>query len=248
MSKRVLLACLVASALAAGPAAAFRPSSRWLLEQAMNKQIERAVRTLKVEQESTSPDATRPVVERILLSAPSNLRKESEVEGGLRVEIRADDKVTTKSPGQPDKTAKAPVDVLTDWLAAGQPLDKERAADRLVKDLKAMGVNTDVVSFARFDGKVAYLIGGKPWETDKPSVWVDKETLLLVRVVAIGKDKEGKPSTTDVRLLGWGSPEGGNWFPKTIETWVNGKLVKRSITRSVDKNVPMEAGLFDGRK
>lgn len=244
--KKLVVALLAAAALAASPAEAFRPSARWLFEQAMNKQLERAVRTLKVEVESTAPDAGAPFVERWFLLAPGSLRKESEVEAGTRVEIRVDDKVTVRAPGQPDQTKKAGVDLLVDWLAAGQPLDKERAADRLVRDAKAMGVNTDVVSLARFEGRVAYLIGAKPWETDKPSVWVDKESLLLLRVVAIGKDKEGKPAATDVRLLGWGSPEGGNWFPKTIETWVNGKLVKRSVTRTVEKNAPLEATLFKG--
>lgn len=243
MRTLVAFASLVA-VLASSSAGAFRPSARWLLEQAMQRQLDRAVRTLKVEAESTTPEGGAPVVERWYLLSPGSLRKELDVENGPRVEVRVDDKLLVKGAGQPEKTSKAGVDVLVDWLAAGAPLDKEKAADRLMRDLKAMGVNTDVVSLARFEGRVAYLVGAKPWETDKPSVWLDKESLLLLRVVAVGKDKEGAPVQTDVRLLGWGSPEGGNWFPASIETWANGKLVKRSVTRKVEKNAPLEAGLF----
>ena len=34
----------------------------------------------------------------------------------------------------------------------------------------------------------------------------------------------------DVRLLGWGSPTGGDWFPRAVEVWRDGEVQLRFTT------------------
>lgn len=238
--------------LASAPAAAYRPPARALLEQAMDRQFERGTRVLRVEADVQTFDVTGtarglPVVERTLFQAPAAMRRETELPDGVRVEIRSDDKLLVKSAGQPDKSSKAPVDLLLDQVVAGPPLEAEGAVERLLRDLKTLGINPEVVSFARFDGRVCFLIGSKPWETDKPQLWLDKETLLVSRVVIVQKASDGKLTRTDVRYLGWGSPVGGNWYPSGIEVYSDDKLVRRSVVRSVERNIPMDAALFQLR-
>jgi hypothetical protein len=246
MSHRVALAALVATAMASAPALAYRPPTRVLLQKAMDKQIERGAKSLRVEADVQLYDAGGaprglPTAERTIFQSPGNMRRELDTPEGARVDIRADDKLLIKASGQPDKSQRAPVDLLFDQVTTAPPLDDVRGVERLLRDIKALGVNPEVVTFARFDGRVCYLIGSKAWEQDKPQVWLDKETLLIARVVMIAKGADGKPARTDVRYLGWGSPVGGNWFPATIEVWQDDKIVRRSITRNVERNIPVDA-------
>ena len=172
------------------------------------------------------------------------MRRDVETAGGTRTEIRIDDKLILRTAGAADKNTKAVADPFFDAVSATLPWDDTRAAERLLKDIKAYGVNPEVVSLARFDGRVAWLIGSKPWETDKPQLWLDKDSLLVVRVVKFQKKADGALQKLDERYLGWGSPVGGNWFPATVEVWVDDKLVQRTLVRNVERNVSFDATLF----
>jgi outer membrane lipoprotein-sorting protein len=241
---------VVVGTLSSTPAAAYRPSTTSVLHRAMERAIERASRALKVEAtvQMFAADGARrgePLVERVWIAPPGQLRRETEGDDGVIVELRADGRTVTKTPGQPDKTSKAGVDVLVDLLAPLAPASA--SADQMLASLKALGINTEVTSFARFDGRVAIVVGSKPWQTDQPQVWFDKETLLPVRVVTFGKGSDGAPQKVDVRYLGWGSPVGGNWYPASIEIWKSDKLVRRSVTQNVDRDGTLDASVFSAR-
>ncbi|MCC7071577.1 MAG: hypothetical protein IT383_09650 [Deltaproteobacteria bacterium] len=251
MITRYLVPCALGllTALVAEPAAAYRPPARLLLQKSMERQGERGTKTLQVEAETQLFDAAGAArgpafAERLLFQAPGSMRRESELPEGTRVELRVDDKTSLRQAGQADKSGKAAVDLLFDLVTAAPPLDPDRAVERMLRDLKLIGVNPEVVSFARFDGRIAYLIGSKPWEADKPQLWLDKDTLLVTRVVMVQKGEGAVVKRTDVRYLGWGSPIGGVWFPSSIEVWVEDKLVRRTSVSQVDRNVAFDATLF----
>jgi hypothetical protein len=234
---------------ASSAASAYRPPTRALVGRAMEKQLARDTKTLRVEAETQAFDISgmprgAPMTERWLVMGPSTLRRELETPEGLRVEIRVDDKLVVRAPGAADKNTKAVADPFFSAVAAAPPFDEPRAAERLMRDAKAYGVNTEVVSLARFDGRVAWLIGSKPWETDKPQLWLDKDLLTVVRVVKQQKKADGALQKIDERYLGWGSPVGGNWFPASIEVWVDDKLVQRTLVRNVERNMSFDATLF----
>jgi hypothetical protein len=235
------------AALLASSAFAYRPQAGALLDKAMAAVAERGTRSLKVEATvqlygaQGTPRGER-LAERVWVATPGALRRETEGDDGVVVEVRAEGRSLLRAPGQPDKTGKAGVDVLLEALASGSP-----DGDRLLAALKALGVNTEVTSFARFDGRVAVLVGSKPWETDQPQAWFDKDTLLPVRVVTLQKEPDGNTVRHDVRYLGWGSPVGGNWYPASIEVWRGDRLVRRSVTQTVERNVAIDAERFSLR-
>lgn len=244
-----LLCALLGAVLGSGAAHAYRPPARLLLQKAMDRQVERGTRTLKVEVETQLFDAAGSArgpafAEHLMVQAPGSMRRESELPEGTRVELRVDDKQLVKQPGQADKGGKAATDLLFDFITVAPPLDADRAMERVLKGMKALGISPEVVSFARFDGRIAYLIGSKPWEVDKPQLWLDKDTLLVTRVVMVQKGEGGANQRVDVRYLGWGSPIGGVWFPAGIEVWVDDKLVRRTLVEDVDRNVAFDATLF----
>lgn len=246
----LLTSCaLVLVVLAAKDAEAFRPTSRWILDQAADRQLKREVRTLKVTQETTlfgieTAPRGLSVQKRTWLLAPLALREEVELPEGAELRVHTTKKALHQAPGQKEIVRRAGPDVVIGFLAGGAPLDRKQLGEHILQELRRLKVDTDVVTYARFDGRVCYVIGSKPWEQDKSQVWIDKDSLQLTRVVLVAK-KGDKLSRSETRLLGYGSPEGGSWFPKVVEEWRDDKLLRRSVTRSVEKNEALERSLFE---
>ncbi|HSM94002.1 MAG TPA: hypothetical protein VLT47_14050 [Anaeromyxobacteraceae bacterium] len=90
----------------------------------------------------------------------------------------------------------------------------------------------------RFDGRISYVIGGRPTDT-KPLAWIDKESFQPVRLLF---NEAGK--ATDVRLLGWGSPTGGDWAPRAIEVHAGAALQVRFTTEKASANPRLPELLF----
>lgn len=242
------LAAALCGLLVVDAAHAFRPTTRWIVDQAADRQLKRDVRTLAVVQEATlfgleTAPRGLTVQKRTWLLAPLSSREELELPEGVEVRVRDAKKELVILPGQKEVTRRAGPDIVAAFLAGGPPLERRALGEQMFQDLRRLKVDTDVVSYARFDGRVAYLIGSKPWEQDKSQVWIDKETLQLVRVVLVTKEGD-KAVREETRLLGYGSPEGGSWFPKVIERWLDDQLVRRSVTRAVQKNETLERSLF----
>jgi hypothetical protein len=74
------------------------------------------------------------------------------------------------------------------------------------------------------------VIGGRATDT-APLAWFDKESFQPVR---LGYREGGTP--IDVRLLGWGSPTGGDWAPRAIEVHAGGLLRVRFTTEKATAN------------
>jgi hypothetical protein len=104
--------------------------------------------------------------------------------------------------------------------------------------LSRRGVVLSDVSLGRFDGRVAYVIGGRPHDA-KPLFYVDKDVFQPLRLVAA----EGG-ALVDVRLLGWGSPIGGDWFPRAVEAVQADRLLLRFTAEKVQANPKIADGVL----
>ena len=146
----------------AAPAQAFRPSANWLFGRAMEKARDRGTTSLKVEATTSTWDVTgKPVVEgaaeRVWLEAPGKLRRELDVGKGTITELRADGRLLVREPGKPEQSSKLGLDLLADLMTAPAGLDAGPAAQRLIGVIKGLGINPEVISYGRADGRVAYL-------------------------------------------------------------------------------------------
>ena len=115
---------------------------------------------------------------------------------------------------------------------AGDPADAYAAA------LGRRGVSLADATLGRFDGRIAYVVGGREKDA-KPLLFVEKDGFRPLRLVA----PEG-PDLADVRLLGWGSPTGGDWFPRAAEVWVRDALALRFSTERASANPRLPDALF----
>jgi len=106
------------------------------------------------------------------------------------------------------------------------------------EELARLGVPLGDVYLGRFGGRVAYVLGARPQEK-KPQAWVDKQTFQPVRVVSAFAG-----TLFDVRLLDYGSPVGGDWFPRTVEVHEGGELRARFVTEKVAANPRIADAVF----
>jgi hypothetical protein len=104
--------------------------------------------------------------------------------------------------------------------------------------LSRRGVALADASLGRFDGQIAYVIGARANDA-KPRLFVGKDGFQPLRLVA----EEGG-ALRDVRLLGWGSPTGGDWFPRAAEVWEGDRAKLRFTTERAVANPKLPEPLF----
>ncbi len=104
--------------------------------------------------------------------------------------------------------------------------------------LARRGIPVQDATLGRFDGRIAYVIGARA-NDPKPRAFVAKDGVQPLRRVA---DDGG--ALRDVRLLGWGSPTGGDWFPRAAELWEGERAKLRFTTERAAANPKLPETLF----
>ncbi len=181
------------------------------------------------------------------VSAPATFRMK--VPGRCRLEL---------APPDAPESARPFVAVRNDRISGGGGLEQVPAAVALVRGACALlatqvagdatgayatamgrhGVALANASLGRFDGRIAYVVGGRAKET-KPLLYVEKDGFQPLRLVST----EGG-ALLDVRLLGWGSPLGGDWFPRALEVWKGEGALLRFATEKTRANPKLADLLF----
>lgn len=164
---------------------------------------------------AAGPAVARSAPARFLMKVPGRCRLEVGVglvpDADLPSVSLRDGKVTGHGGLDADPPAVALVRALCTLLATVTPGDESGNAGAFAAALGRRGVALADESLGRFDGRLAYVIGGRAHDA-KPLLYVDKDGFQPLRLVAA----EGG-AMQDVRLLGWGSPTGGDWFPRAVE-------------------------------
>jgi hypothetical protein len=101
-------------------------------------------------------------------------------------------------------------------LAMHSSADGESRA-ALERHLSGMKVETRKVSFGRFAGTVAYILGN-PAE-NSPQFWVYKDQYLPARVRLTNAT-----GSWDVRFIDYTSQASGEWFPRIVEVYKGSEL------------------------
>jgi hypothetical protein len=94
------------------------------------------------------------------------------------------------------------------------------------------------ITLGRFDGRLAYVVGGRAADA-RPLAWFDKETFQPMRLAS----REGG-TLLDVRLLGWGSPTGGDWFAREAQVLEGDQPRLRFVTERAAANPKLPESLF----
>jgi hypothetical protein len=112
------------------------------------------------------------------------------------------------------------------------------ASSAYAEVLGRRGVALSEVTLGRFEGRVAYVLGGRARDA-KPLAFVDKDTFQPLRI----EFKDGA-TNWDVRFLDWGSPNGGDWLPRSVEVYEDAALRLRWTTERAIANPRLPEARF----
>lgn len=249
------LALGLAGALAFGAAQAYVPPATAVLKRVSQKREEQALATLEVQGTVTflGETAVRASALGVPLlgteaSTPAFLTVK--VAGKCRLELALPDAAPGERPAVSQKGSRLQgvrglerIPAAVAALQAVCALLGERPGGAeperpWVQALSALGVSLDEVSLGRAGGRVAYVIGGKARD-EKALAWVDKQGYQPLRLSAtLGGARH------EVRLLDWGSPTGGDLFPRALEVLAAGQPVLRLVTERVLGNPKVSDAIF----
>jgi len=117
---------------------------------------------------------------------------------------------------------------------------RKAIADRLLE----LGVDVSISSLGRFEDKIAYVIGADYPEDSVNQLWVDKDTLLPLRLIIKGVNGDAGSDTAEVRYLTWWSI-GETRYPSRIEFYQGDNLVRVNQARNFEENATFSKELFD---
>ncbi len=107
--------------------------------------------------------------------------------------------------------------------------------------LARRGVKLDEVSLGRFNGRLAWVLGGRLNDPKSPPLaLIDKESWMPLRLLVA----EGG-ATYDLRFLDWNSAVGADRLPRVIEVWSGTELLLRFSTEKTTANPRLADSLFE---
>jgi hypothetical protein len=228
-------ALALALAVAAWPAEALIPSADGILASAARRREALGVRTLIVEGVLRRPGQDDLKVRELLLAGAGHRVELGEGKDQLVILTLGARQWRWRAGERPTQSTLARPSLVLAFLgdsAAHAAVGRELLA--------AYDVDDDVVALTRLDRQIAFSIGARAWEPDKPQLWIDKSYRTPVRLVEV----DGGGHRVETRLLGWGAAQTGEWWPQRIERWVDGQRAEVTVYVELLVNEPLDAGLF----
>jgi len=119
-----------------------------------------------------------------------------------------------------------------------------RSREALAERLLQLGVDVSISSLGRFEDKTAFVLGAYYPNDTVNQLWVDKDTLLPLRLIlrtVYGADNSDK---VEIRYLIWWKI-GESQYPSKIEFYQDDNLVRVSQAKNFEENLIFPEELFD---
>jgi len=119
-----------------------------------------------------------------------------------------------------------------------------RSREALAERLLQLGVDVSISSLGRFEEKIAFVLGANYPDETGNQLWVDKDTLLPLRLIIKGAYGADNSNQVEMRYLVWWKI-GETQYPSKIEFYQGDNLVRVSHAKSFEENATFPAQLFD---
>jgi len=117
---------------------------------------------------------------------------------------------------------------------------REALADRLLQ----LGVDLSITTLGRFEDKIAFVLGGKYPDETTNQLWIDKDTLLPIRLIIRGVYGADNTDKVEIRYLVWWKI-GETRYPSKMEFYQDENLVRATQAQSFEENALFSEELFD---
>ena len=119
-----------------------------------------------------------------------------------------------------------------------------RSREALAERLWQLGVDISVSTLGRFEDKIAFVLGAKYPDETVNQLWVDKDTLLPLRLIIRGVYGADNSDKVEIRYLVWWQI-GEIKYPSMIEFYQDDNLVRVSHAISFEEDALFSEELFD---
>jgi hypothetical protein len=196
---------------------AYVPSAGSLLKQA-SARARTLARTREVTLSGTLEVRGEPLrTAHLVLRFPLQCKLDGE--GGISFSVKG----TVDNPGALGEGTAGPALRLLQLscpFLAYRGIPSAEAPQALRAAAQAAGADLGAgAGLSRFGDQVAYVLGAAGRDLATPQLWLYKDTAAPARLIAQGG--------ADLRLLEYGNPAAGEWFPRVIELWASGQLAAR---------------------
>ena len=121
----------------------------------------------------------------------------------------------------------------------GQPVETT------VAQVKGLGIDLSVIHSEKWQGKDVYVVGAKQGDVTTPQFWIDKKSLLFVRLIqASGRDKK---SVAETQFNKYVKAKGG-WVAPEVLFFVDGKPTTTEEYTEIQADVALDADLWNPEK
>jgi len=122
----------------------------------------------------------------------------------------------------------------------GQPVETT------VAQLKGLGIDLSVVHEEPWQNGTAVVVGAKQGDLTTPQFWIDKKTLLFVRLFQLaGRDKK---SVRETQFNGYQKVKGGGWVSAEVKFLVDGKLATTEEYTKIQTDKTLSPDLWNPEK
>jgi hypothetical protein len=196
---------------------AYIPSTGSLLKHAATR-AQSLARTREVTLSGTLEVKGEPLrTAHLVLRFPLQCRLDGE--GGISFAVKG----TVDNPGALGEGTAGPALRLLQLACpfmAYKGIPSAEAPQALRAAARAAGADVDAgAGLTRFGDQVVYVLGASARDAATPQLWLYKDTAAPARLIAQGG--------ADLRLLEYGNPAAGEWFPRVLELWSSGQLAAR---------------------
>jgi outer membrane lipoprotein-sorting protein len=164
---------------------------------------------------------------------PHTFRSDISSENIQRIHVLSRGRALTVIDGKTSDESESRYDRYKDLLLF-------RSREMLQEKLSHLGVDPEVSSLGRFDGKPAYVLGAQYPDETVPQVWLDKKTFRPLRWIITSQTEQ----RLEVRYLEWQNLE-KTWYPMRIEFIADGNLVREIHVENIKVNPSFSKKLFD---
>lgn len=154
-----------------------------------------------------------------------------------RVQVAVGGRTLTIIDGRIVPAAASRLDAFKDLLL-------HRSRERLAENLLRLGVDVSISSLGRFEDQIAFVLGASYPDNDVNQLWVDKDSLLPLRLVLNDAGIAGSSERVEIRYLIWWKI-GETQYPSRIEFYQNDDLVRVRQVKRFEEDPTFPEDLFD---
>lgn len=223
--------------LASGVSEAFVPQTPYLLHLVMEK-IKKPVgmevfQTKKIVNKQDMETGFIDIEEKLIYLYPDRFRSDVISEAMTSFCVESDFRFIKVMDGVTISHEKSLTDQYSDILLYRDP-------ESLLNQLALAGVDTQKVSFQRYDKTICYVIG-RPLEKGKPfaGLWIEKETLFPIRYLV---EKNGRP--VEFLYKNW-KKVSKSWYPGQVYIFLDNQLFCVIDVKRIELKSDFLQSLFD---